>query len=139
MTIPEAVPSPVLPMWRGRRGAVATVIIGALALICGLGLLTFAERFGVVPACRHYAQSHGWQYVSMHSFSDPITNRSGAICTFKSDKGYTEEIYLRDISLLANFWVSFAVQLVITVPAFVILFAVVRTWLWKLRSTKPAV
>ena len=131
MTIPQADPSPTLPIWRGRRGAMATACLGVLAVICGLGLMDFAERFGVVPACRDYAQTHGWQYVSYRTYDDSLTNRSGAICTFKSAEGYTEDIYLRDISLLTNFWVSFAVRLVITVPTFVILFAIVRTWLYR--------
>jgi hypothetical protein len=134
MTIPEADSSPTLPIWRGRRGAIATAYLGVLAVICGLGLMNFAERVGVVPACRDYAQANGWQYVSMHTYSDSLTNRSGAICTFRSPEGHTEDVYLRDISLLTSFWVSFAVSLLITVPGFLILFAVLRTWLWKLRS-----
>lgn len=134
MTIPEADPSPVLPIWRGRRGAIATVILGVLALICGSGLAVFAERVGVVPACRDYAQAHGWQYVSMHTYVDSTRNRSGAICTFRSSEGHTENVYLRDISVLTGLWVGFAVTLFITVPGFLILFAVVRTWLWKIRS-----
>jgi hypothetical protein len=134
MTIPEADPSPVLPIWRGRRGAIATAYLAVLAVICGLGLMDFAERIGVAPSCRDYAQAHGWLYLSHRTYVDSLTNRSGAICTFKSSEGHTENINLRDISLLTSFWVSFAVTLVITVPGFLILFAVVRTWLWKLRA-----
>jgi hypothetical protein len=131
MTIPEAEPSPVLPIWRGRRGAITLAFISVLALVCGLGLMEFAERFGVVPACRGYAQAQGWQYVSYRTYDDSLTNRSGAICAFKDQNGSPTDVYVRDISLLTNFWVSFAVRLVITVPTFVILFAIVRTWLYR--------
>lgn len=135
MTVPEADPSPVLPIWRGRRGAIATAYLGALAVICGLGLMDFAERFGVVPACRDYARAQGWQYLSMHSYSNSTSNRSGAICTFKSDAGHVEDIRLLDISILTNFWVSFSVSLQVTIPAFLVLFAVIRTWLLKRGTT----
>jgi len=131
MKIPENDPSPTLPIWRGRRGAIATAYLGVLAVICGLGLMEFAERFGVVPACRDYAQAQGWQYVSYRTYDDSLTNRSGAICSFMDENGSPTDVYVRDISLLTNFWVSFAVRLVITVPTFVILFAVIRTWLYK--------
>jgi hypothetical protein len=137
MTTPEADASPVLPIWRGRRGLVATVILGVLALICGLGLMEFAERFGVVPACRHYALEQGWEYRSYRM--NIATTRTGAICTFKSAEGNTEDIRLLDISVLTNFWISFAVGLHITVPSFLVLFAVVRTWLWKRSLVKPDV
>lgn len=114
---------------------VATVVLGVLAVICAVGLLFFTERFGVTPACQDYATVHGWQYLSMETYSDPIGRRSGAICTFRSDTGSRERVRLLDVSVLTNFWVSFAVSLYITIPAFLILFAVLRTWLWKLRST----
>ena len=116
---------PTLPMWRGRRGAIATAYLGVLAFICGVGLMKFAERFGVESACRDYAQAQGWQYLSMHAYDEV---RSGAICTFTSDTGRTD-VRLLDISMLTNFWVSFAVSLHITVLGFLILFAVIRTWL----------
>jgi hypothetical protein len=93
-----------------------------------------AERFGVEPACRRYAQAHGWDYLSMQSHSDATIKRSAATCTFRSAAG-REEVHLFDISVLTNLWVSFAVSLQITVPGFLILFAVIRTWLLKRSST----
>lgn len=134
MTIPESDSSPTLPIWCGRQGARALVVISVLALACGLGLMELAERVGVVPACRGYAQAHGWQYVSYRTYDDSLTNRSGAICAFDDEHGSPTDVYLRDVSLLTSFWVSFAIKLTITVPAFVLIFAVLRTWLWKLRS-----
>lgn len=130
MTIPDTDSSPTLPMWRGRRGAIATAYLGVLAVVFGLGLMEFAERVGVVPACRDYAKAHGSQYVSMYSSSGGTTKRSAAICTFKSDTGH-EDVRLIDISVLTDLWVSFAVSLEITIPGFLILFAVIRTWLLK--------
>src|SRR5262249_51970223 len=129
-TIPDAGSSPTLPMWRGRRGAIATAYLGGLAIVFGLGLMEFAERYGVVPACRDYAKAHGLQYVSMHSNTDTTTKKSGATCIFKGATG-REDVRLIDISVLTDSWVSFAVSLEITIPGFLILFAVIRTWLLK--------
>lgn len=122
---------PTLPIWRGRRGAIATAYLGVLAVVCGLGLMEFAER-RVVAACRGYAQAQGWQYVSMETYYS--SRRSSAMCTFKSDAG---QVYVRllDISVLTDLWVSFAVSLHITVLAFLILFAVIRTWLYRRLSS----
>ena len=62
--------------------------------------------------------------------------RSGAICAFKDAAGSATDVYLRDVSLIDSFWVSFAVSLTITVPAFIILFAVLRTWLATSRARR---
>ena len=137
MTTPEADASPVLPIWRGRRGLVATVILGVLALICGLGLMEFAERFGVVPACRHYALEQGWEYRSYRM--NIATTRTGAICTFKSAEGNTEDIRLLDISVFDQFLDQLRGWSAHHGPGFLVLFAVVRTWLWKRSLVKPDV
>jgi len=93
--------------------------------------MEFAERVGVVPACRGYARAQGLQYVSMHSNNGTTTKKTGAICKFKDEAGSSQDVRLIDISLLTDLWVSLAVSLEITVPGFLILFAVMRTWLLK--------
>jgi hypothetical protein len=135
MTIPEADPSPVLPIWRGRQGTIAIVVLGVLALISGCGLAVFAENYGVVPACRAYAQAHNWQYLSYDKKYQP--GRTGAICQFRSDTGNIEDVLLSDVSIPTDLWVNFALSLEITVPAFLFLFAVIRTWLYKRTSATP--
>ncbi len=88
-----------------------------------------------MPACKKYALAHGWQYVSYHT---NVTNfRTSAICTFTGPAG-TEDINLLNISVLTNIWISFAVTLYITAPAFLILFAVLRTWLWRRTAATRA-
>ena len=135
MRIPEVDSSPTLPIWRGRSGNIALVWIGVIAVACGWGLSEFAERIGVAPTCRNYATEQGWRYVSLVTYADSTTRKSGAICTFKDEKGIPEDVHLRDISFLTDLWVSLAVNMMITIPGIAIILAVLRTWLWKLRSS----
>ena len=138
MTMPEADPSPVLPLWRGRRGLIATACLGALAVGAGFGLMKFSEHFGSAPACRGYAQVHGWQYQSIDSYTSNAPHRSGTICRFKNASGGHEDVRLIDVSMVTYLWVSFAATPEITMPGFLLLFAVLRTRLSTSGATgKP--
>lgn len=119
-------PSVVLPMWRGRRGVVNTIVCGVVGLFCAFAFLKFAERTAVVPACRAYATSHGLTYVDYTVYSSK--RRASSACVFRTPKGGTEDVSLPDAaSTFTDLWVGVAYSLEFTAPALILLFAVLLT------------
>lgn len=119
-------PSVVLPMWRGRRGVVNTLVCGVVGVLCAFALLRFAERAVVVPACTAYAKSHGLTYVDYKVYSSK--RRASSACILRTSKGGTEDVSLPDAaSTFTDLWVGVAFSLEFTTPALILLFAVLLT------------
>lgn len=118
--------SVVLPMWRGRRGALNTIACGVLGFAAAFALWTFAARVAVVPACTAYGRSHGMTYVDYEVYSG--TRRASSACILESSSGAKHSVSLPNAaSLLTDFWVGIAFSPELSVPAFVVLFALART------------
>jgi hypothetical protein len=127
--MPSPPPSVVLPLWRGRRGWINTLACGVLGLLGAAALWLLAERAAVEPACAAYGQSHGWVYVDYKVYS--AQRHGSAACVFRAGAAGTRDISLREAaSYFTDLWVGMAFSLELTVPAFILLFAVARTGLY---------
>ena len=116
----------VLPMWRGRRGMIATIACGVLGLAAAAALWAFAVRAAVRPACEAYGRSHGMTYVDYKVYRRQ--QRASSACILASPSGATHDVALPEAaSYLTDLWVSVAFSLQISVPAFILLFAIART------------
>jgi hypothetical protein len=116
----------VLPMWRGRRGVINTIVCGILGLAAAFGLWTFAVRVAVIPACTAYARSRGLTYVDYKVYDRK--QRASSACIFKSSNGATQDVLLPEAaSYLTDLWVGLAFSFQISVPGFILLFAIART------------
>jgi hypothetical protein len=117
-----------LPIWKGRRGMGNTLACGVLGLLRALGLWLFAARAAAEPAGIAYGQSHDMTYVDCKVYSH--SRHESAACVFRTRSGAVQDISLRDaVSYFTDLWVGFAFAIEITVPAFIILFAVARAGL----------
>lgn len=125
----DADDSATLPMWRGRRGIVALVVCGTLALLAAVAFMKFAERVGVVPTCVAYGKANGLHYRSFREYEGSLG--AGATCEFTEANGGRTSVQLRDISFLEDLWVGLALTLELTVPVLTLLFALLRTWLFR--------
>lgn len=120
-------PEPVeLPIWRGRRGLINTVICGALGLACGVGLAELAERRVVVPECTAYGERHGMRYTDYRVYTSGL--HGSGVCSFKTGRGGVEDVSLEEAtSWFTDFYLGIAFKLELTVPLFIVLFAVLRS------------
>ena len=116
----------VFPIWKGRRGLINTVICSILGLACAIGLLEFAERTVVVPKCTAYGLSRGMTYTDNTIYT---SMRHGAgKCSFKTKGGGVENASFEEAtSLITDLWLGFAFQLELTIPAFILLLALLRS------------
>ena len=119
-------PSVVLPMWRGRRGAVNTIACSILGIAAAFAFWTFAVRVAVAPACTAYGRDHAMTYVDYKVNS--WTRRSSSSCILKSSSGATRSVSLPvAASYFTDLWVGVAFSPEFSVPAFILLFAIART------------
>jgi hypothetical protein len=122
------------PIWRGRRGLINTVLCCILGLACAIGLAQFAERMVVVPKCTAYGESRDITY-SGYTIYTSMRHGAGA-CSFKTKRGGVEDVSLEEVtSLVTDLWLGIAFQLDLTVPAFILLFALMRS-IPYFRSTR---
>lgn len=116
----------VLPIWKGRRGVMNTLICGILGVLCAFVLWQFAVRTAVNPACSAYGESHGMTYVDYKVYSSQ--RRASSACIFKTHRGGMQDVSLHEAaSYFTDLWVGLAFSLEITVPAFILLFAIARS------------
>lgn len=119
-------PSSVLPMWRGRRGMLNTMVCGALGLAAAFALWTFAARVAVIPACNAYGRVHGMSYVDYKVYT--TTRRASSACILRAPAGATHNVSLPDAaSYFTDLWVGIAFSPELSMPAFTLLFAVALT------------
>jgi hypothetical protein len=119
-------PSVVLPMWRARRGVINTIACGVLGIAAAAAFSMFAVRVAVTPACTAYGRSHGMTYVDYKVYAK--TQRASSACILASSSGATHSVSLPEAaSYLTDLWVGVAFSPQISVPAFILLFAIART------------
>lgn len=118
--------SVVLPMWRGRRGVLNTIACGVLGIGAAAALWMFAVRVAVDPACTAYGRSHGMTYVDYKVFTSQ--RRASSACVLASPSGARHDVSLPEAaSFVTDLWVGLAFSLQISVPGFILLFAIART------------
>ena len=123
-------PPPELPIWKGRRGVINTVMCCVLALPCAFGLSFLAERGTIVPACTAYASRHGMTYTDFKLVG--VKHASTVVCLLNQGDGKNQDVYLNGlVSYLTDLWVGFAMSLEITVPGFAVLLALIRVGLYR--------
>jgi hypothetical protein len=113
-------------MWRGRRGTINTIVCGVLGIAAASAFWMFAVRAAVTPACTAYGRSHGMTYVDYKVYSK--MQRASSACILASPSGAMHDVALPEAaSYLTDLWVSLAFSLQISIPGFILLFAVART------------
>ena len=127
-------PPAELPIWKGRRGLVNTVLCCVLSLPCAFGLWFLAERSTIVPACTAYAGAHGMTYSDFKLVG--VKQASTVVCLLTQANGKNQDMYLGElVPYLTDTLVSFAMSLEITVPGFAVLLALLRV-AWYRRSAR---
>lgn len=117
-------------MWRGRRGALNAIACGVLGLGAALALWVVAVRVAVVPGCTAYAAQHEMTYVDYKVYGKK--RHSSGACILASANGATHDVAITEAtSYLVDLGVGLAFSLEISVPAFILLFAIARTRLAK--------
>jgi hypothetical protein len=120
-------PPAVLSIWKGRRGVVNTALCCALAVPSAWGVWSAAERSAIVPTCTAHAAAQGLSYADFKLVG--VRHASTVVCLFTQANGRTRDVYLRDlVSTFTDLWVGLAMTLELTVPAFVILWGLARSW-----------
>lgn len=118
--------SVVLPIWSGRLGVLNSFVCGVLGLLCALAMVWFVDRGVVVPACKSYGSSHAMTYVDYKIYSS--RRHESAACIFKASGVEAHDISFREAtSYQTDLWVGIVFSLELTVPAFILLFALGRT------------
>jgi uncharacterized protein (UPF0333 family) len=118
------------PIWQGRRGVINTVVVGVLAVVCALGLLFFAQKAIIAPACSVWAGTQGATYTNFHMVGRKNTNN--VVCVAARASGKTVDIRLSElVSTPTDLFASFAVSLEFTILLFAILLAILRVWWYR--------
>jgi hypothetical protein len=124
--MPAQEPQAVLPMWKGRRGVINTLICGILGVVCAFAFWQFAVRTAVMPACMTYGKSHELTYVDYKVYSSQ--RHASSACIFKTQRGGTQDVALPEAaSYLTDLWVGVAFNILLTIPSFILLFAIAGT------------
>lgn len=116
----------VLPMWRGRRGAINTITCAVLGIVAASAFWMLAVRAAVDPACTAYGRSHGMTYVDYKVYETKQVASSACILT--SSSGAAHDVLLPEAaSYFTDLLVRFAFSLQISIPGFTLLFAILWT------------
>lgn len=116
---------PHFAIWRGRKGLLNTVACLVLAVPCALFLSFLVERNTVAPTCRAYGQPLGLVYLGIEHYTNSDDNRT--VCIFLQPNGSKIEVpFAKFVSFFSDLWVGFTVDLKFTLPAFIVLLALVR-------------
>ena len=130
MTTLPGTEATALPLWTGRRGVVNAVMCCVVSLPCAFGLWFFAERSTIVPACAAYASQHGMTYSDFKLVG--VKHASTVVCLLEGAGGKRQEQRLEElVPFFTNVAVELAMTLEITVPAFVILLALLRVGVYR--------
>jgi hypothetical protein len=117
-------------MWKGRRGLVNTIACCALSLPCAFGLWLLAERSTIVPACTSYARAHGAAYLDFKLVG--VKHASTVVCLLAEGNGKVLDVHLNElIPYITNLLVELAMTLELTVPAFAVLLAMTRVFVFR--------
>jgi len=137
MTQPPSGEPTELPLWKGRRGVINTVVCCVIALPCAFGVWLLAERSTIVPSCSAYASGHAMKYSDFKLVG--VKHASTVVCLLEHANGEETDVHLSElVSYLTNLWVELAMTLEITVPGFAILLALLRVGLYRLGTPSRA-
>ena len=112
-------------------GRVLAVLLPAL--LCALALQWATEHYVVAPVCTEYGHARGLTYQGADAThaNDVYTS----VCRYRNVDGAEETVPTSEMfPFLTDLWVSFALDLKITVLGFIALAAVVYA-VWKKRGT----
>lgn len=126
--------NPFSGLWSGSNGLRPLLAIFIPALLCALALHWVTEHHTVAPACTAYGNKLGLTYQGADAThaNDAYTST----CIYSKPDGNEETVSTsRVFPFLTDLWVSFALDLKMTVPAFIGLSVLVAVGLKKLRPS----
>jgi hypothetical protein len=107
---------------------VNTVACFVLALPCALALLWLAQRGTVEPVCRAHGAAQGLVFAGVKHYS---RDESTTVCVYTQATGESSEVSFQKLApFVTDLWVGFALDLKFTLPAFTVLFALFRTFVF---------
>lgn len=127
--------NPFSGLWSGRNGLRHVLAVFIPALLCALALQWVTERHTVAPVCTAYGDKLGLAYRGADAThaNDVYTST----CIFGKPDGSEETVSTSKVfPFLTGLWVSFALDLKMTVLAFIGLAVVVDVGLRKLRPSR---
>lgn len=127
--------NPFSGLWSGRNGLRHVLAVFIPALLCALALQWATERHTVAPVCTAYGNKLGLTYQGADATYANDVHTS--VCRYRKPDGSEETISTSKVfSFLTDLWVSFALDLKMTVLAFLALSILVDVGLKKLRPSR---
>jgi hypothetical protein len=127
--------NPFAGLWSGPNGLRHVLAVFVPALLCALALQWMTERYTIAPICTDYGSRLGLTYQGADAThaNDVYTS----VCRYRKPDGDEETISTsRVFPFLTDLWVSFALDLKMTVLAFLALSIVADVGLRKLRPSR---
>lgn len=127
--------SPFAGLWSGPNGLRRVLAVFVPALLCALALQWATERYTVAPVCADYGEKHGLAYQGAEAThaNDVYTS----VCRYRKPDGSEDTLSTSTMfPFLTDLWVSFALDLKMTVLAFLALSILVDVGLKKLRPSR---
>ena len=127
--------SPFAGLWSGPNGLRRVLAVFLPALLCALALQWATERYTVAPMCADHGKTLGLTYQGADAThaNDVYTS----VCRYRKPDGSEETISTSKVfPFLTDLWVSFALDLKMTVLAFLALSILVDVGLKKLRPSR---
>ncbi|MBN8214233.1 MAG: hypothetical protein J0M09_15015 [Xanthomonadales bacterium] len=126
--------NPFAGLWSGPNGLRRVLAVFLPALLCALALQWATERYTVAPMCADHGEKHGLAYQGADAThaNDVYTS----VCRYRKPDGSEETISTSKVfPFLTDLWVSFALDLKMTVLAFLALSILADVGLKKLRPS----
>ncbi|MFZ2754757.1 MAG: hypothetical protein WAZ48_15105 [Lysobacteraceae bacterium] len=123
--------NPFAGLWSGPNGLRRVLAVFLPALLCALALQRATERYTVAPMCADFGNTLGLTYQGADAThaNDAYTST----CRYRKPDGSEETISTSKVfPFLTDLWVSFALDLKMTVLAFLALSILVDVGLKKL-------
>lgn len=127
--------NPFAGLWSGPNGLRHVLAVFVPALLCALALQWTTERYTVAPICADYGEKHGliYQGADATHANDVYTS----VCRYLKPDGSEDTISTSTVfPFLTGLWVSFALDLKMTVLALLALSILVDVGLKKLRPSR---
>lgn len=127
--------NPFAGLWSGPNGLRHVLAVFVPALLCALALQWMTERYTVAPVCTDYGNKLGLTYQGADAThaNDVYTS----VCRYRKSDGSEDTISTSTMfPFLTGLWVSFALDLKMTVLAFLALSILVDVGLKKLRPSR---
>lgn len=127
--------TPFAGLWSGPNGLRRVLVVFVPALLCALALQWATERYTVAPVCADHGEKHGLAYQGADAThaNDVYTS----VCRYRKPDGSEDTLSTSAMfPFLTDLWVSFALDLKMTVLAFLALSMLVDMGLKKLRPSR---